>query len=297
MTRRRLFKALLAMSLVALLVPATSSARLLDGSSRGWRRIPPAPAPSWATPELHRQVVAAGAEGLALPSAAQADIPVSSLGFLGIRPGALMLLWSDGGSTLGLCTSNFVFRGAGGQYFIGTAGHCGQPGDEVDMVALPFGLVNIGTVVFSVAGSEDEPGNDFALVSISPSLNPWVSPSMAHWGGPTGVYTGSGPAPIVHSGWGLVVGTGGTPRAGLGTVWTDDPWYFLSVVVEGDSGSAANIAGGNAAGNITHRYVTIGDQGVTLAGGTSMTRILELTGGYQLQTCSLAIPWPLPGCP
>jgi hypothetical protein len=295
MNRRTLFTASLAMSLVALLVPGTSSAGLLDAASQRWRTIPTGPAPSWATPELHRQVVAAGPQGVALPSEAEADIPASSLAFLGIRPGGLMLLWSDGGSTLSLCTANFVFRNPStGQYAIGTAGHCGNVGDDVDMVALPFGLVNIGRVIFSTGDAGV--GDDFALVSIAPSLNPWVSPSMAHWGGPTGVYTGSGPAPIVHSGWGLVIGTGGTPRAGLGMEWTSDEWRFIGAIVFGDSGSAANVTpSGLAAGNITHISVDLGS--LSNSAGTSITKILQYAGSYQLQTCGLAIPWPLPGCP
>lgn len=289
MSRTRLFSAILAAIVVLVMAPATTSAGPLEASALRWRRLTPAPAPSWYTPEFHRRVAAAGPQGLAIPSTA--GIPVSSLGFLGIRPGQLLFLPD------GLCTSNFVFRNST-QYFIGTAGHCGKVGDEVDMLALPFGFVTLGRVVLSVTGPEDEPGNDFALISIDPELDPWVSPSMAHWGGPTGAYTGSGPAPIVHSGWGLGVGTGGTPRAGLGTVWTDDAWVFEGVVTFGDSGSAANTAAGLAAGNITHIFVGITrEYGVTLGGGTSMKRILELTGGYQLQTCSLAIPWPLPGCP
>ena len=292
MIRRTLFTTLAAVSLVALVVPGTASARLADVASRGWRTIPQRPAPAWATPDLHRQVVAAGAQGVALPSGAEADIPTSSLAFLGIRPGALMLIWSADGSTLSLCTSNFLFR-SGDQYAIGTAGHCGNVGDDVDMVALPFGLVNIGKIIFSTG--DRGVGDDFALASISPSLNPWVSPSMAHWGGPTGVYTGSGPAPIVHSGWGLVIGTGGTPRAGLGMEWTSDEWRFIGAIVFGDSGSAANVTpSGLAAGNITH--ISVDSRTLTTAAGTSIQKILQLAG-VPLATCASAIPWPLPGCP
>lgn len=275
-------------ALVTMMVaPAMSNAGLL-GTSIQWKTLK-APAPSWYTQALHRQVLAAGPRGVGLP--AQAAIPTSSLVFQGIRPGQLLII--EGGT---LCSSNFVFTN-GADFFIGTAGHCGEVGDQVTMLFLPAGLVDIGEVVLSVVGPEDEPGNDFALISIDPSLNQYVSPSMAYWGGPTGVFASDGPAVVQHAGWGLVVGTGGTPRVGLGTVWTNDPWFFEGVVSPGDSGSGANVLGGLAAGNITHIFISLGEHGPTLAAGTSMTKIMQILGPrYELATCS-AIPWPLPGCP
>ena len=266
-------------------VPSLSGAGLV-GEALQWRTLK-APAPSWYTPALHEQVLAAGTQGVPLP--ADADIPASSLAFLGIRPGQLLII--DGGT---LCTSNFVFTN-GGNFFIGTAGHCGNEGDQVTMLYLPGGLVDIGNIVYSTGDAGI--GHDFALISIKPALNGDVSPSMAHWGGPTGVYTGSGPEVVLHSGWGLVVGTGGTPRAGVGVEWTANEWRFEGVITPGDSGSAARVLGGQAAGNITHIAVDGGVFPPVFNAGTSMTKIMQLIGGtYQLATCS-AIPWPLPDCP
>ncbi len=237
-----------------------------------------APAPAWYTPELHARVMAAGAKGVAVP--ASVEIPMSSLAFLGIRPGAFIIV---GGGVL--CSTNFVFRN-GGNYAIGTAGHCGKVGQSVTMLALPRVLFNIGTITKSVDGG---PGNDFALISINPALNKLVSPSMAHWGGPVGKYTGpNAPLFVKHSGHGLVVGTGGTPRLGVGINWSPTLWQFAGAILFGDSGSAATSGNGKAVGNITH--IT-----APLNAGTSITRILQIAG-LPLATCGQS-PWPLYGCP
>lgn len=271
---------------VMLAAPAISNAGLLGGESITWRTLAE-PAPAWYTPELHRQVLAAGPRGVAIPDGV--TIPTSSLAFLGIRPGQLLII--EGGT---LCTSNFVFT-SGGNFFIGTAGHCGEVGDQVTMLYLPGGLVNIGNVVLSTGDAGI--GNDFALISINPALSGDVSPSMAHWGGPTGVYTGSAPAVVVHSGWGAVIGTGGTPRAGIGVDFEGPDWRFAGAITPGDSGSGATVFGGPAVGNITHIAVDSREFPPVFMTGTSIAKILQIAGGYTLATCPLAIPWPLPGCP
>lgn len=160
------------------------------------------------------------------------------------------------------------------------------------MIFLPSGLVNIGEIAYSTG--DGGVGNDFALIAINPALNQWISPSMAYWGGPTGAYGGSGPAVVQHAGWGLGVGTGGTPRVGLGIQWTPDEWVFEGVITPGDSGSGANVVGGLAAGNITH--ITVIGENLTIAAGTSIQKIQRLVG-VTLVTCGAAIPWPLAGCP
>ena len=289
--RSSILKSLVAVALiVVLVVPASAAAGLLDLGAIGapaWRAIK-APVPAWATLDLHQRVVAAGPQGIPIPQ--EANIPVSTLAFLGIRPGQLILIYGAGGS-ISLCTTNFVFGGPS-QYYIGTAGHCGNVGDEVDMIFLPNGIANIGRIVKSTG--DGGVGHDFALIEINPALNQWVSPSMAFWGGPSGAYAGSGPAVVEHVGWGLVVGTGGTPRVGLGIEWTNDEWVFEGVITFGDSGSGANVLHGVAAGNITH--IAVSTRTLTTAAGTSIQKILQLAG-VPLATCPTAIPWPLPGCP
>lgn len=121
---------------------------------------------------------------------------------------------------------------------------------------------------------------------------------MAYWGGPTGSYGGSGPAVVQHAGWGLVIGTGGTPRVGLGVEFGPDSWRFAGAITFGDSGSGANVVGGLAAGNITHIAVDTREFPPVFMAGTSIAKIRQIVGsGYRLATCGLAIPWPLPGCP
>ncbi|MFN2642571.1 MAG: hypothetical protein ABR548_11900 [Actinomycetota bacterium] len=297
-------------------------------------RLQPAPAPAWFTRSIADRVLSEGS--VALPAAAQGSINTSSVAFLGIRPGQLIIL--DDGKTTSLCTANFVFytgsappaglvtatssksavstkkpssgtarvKGGGStasSYYIGTAGHCGKAGTQVDMVFLPAGIAHIGQIVKSTGDPGDRIGaTDFALISIDPSFNQYVSPSMAYWGGPTGVYTppsNDAIAPVLHAGWGLVIGTGGTPRAGLAYKWNAGSEYrFEGAVTPGDSGSGAIVAGGLAAGNITHIAVDTRQSVPVWNGGTTMAAILQYLGtSYHLATCPTAIPWPLPGCP
>lgn len=266
------------LAFIASLVAALAAPAIAN-TSPALNAIPlSAPAPAWYTPELHEKVVAAGAKGVALPDTVA--IPASSLAFLGIRPGAFVIV---GGGTL--CSTNFVFRN-GANWAIGTAGHCGNVGATVTMLALPRVLFNIGTITKSVNGG---PGNDFALISINPALNFMVSPSMAHWGGPTSKWTGGVPLFVKHTGWGLGVGTGGTPRLGVGISWSNTLWLFAGVITFGDSGSGAISGNWKAVGNITHLLVD------GFNAGTSITRISQIAG-LPLATCGPS-PWPLYGCP
>ncbi len=73
---------------------------------------------------------------------------------------------------------NFVF-GDGDDYFIGTAGHCTQVGDQVTILAAPGVLMNIGTTVRSV---DNGIGDDFALVDVRTEMEQFVDPSMAYFG-------------------------------------------------------------------------------------------------------------------
>ncbi|MGH2728848.1 MAG: hypothetical protein ACRDKS_17890 [Actinomycetota bacterium] len=281
---RRFVVAILAVALVAVVAaPSVSGAGLLSGALQ-WKPLVSA-APSWYTTELHQKVLAANHRPVALPAGVSA--PTSSLAFLGIRPGQLLII--EGGT---LCTSNFVFTN-GSQFFIGTAGHCGGVGAQATMLYLPGGLVDIGTIVRSTGDAGI--GNDFALIAIDPSLSADVTGSMAYWGGPTGVYTGSGPAVVQHTGWGLVIGTGGTPRVGLGLTWTPNEWIFEGAITPGDSGSGAIVLGGLAAGNITHLAVNGGLFPPVFLPGTSMTKIMQYAAGTSLVTCP-ALPSPLIGC-
>lgn len=64
-------------------------------------------------------------------------------------------------------------------------------------------------------------GNDQAFIEIYPEMVQFVNPSMAIVAGPTAPGNPDWGDPVVHVGHGLVVGTGGTARAGVVT-WVYD---------------------------------------------------------------------------
>jgi hypothetical protein len=177
------------------------------------------------------------------------------------------------------CTMNFVFGSPGG-YSIGTAGHCGSAGEAVTLLTLAPGganpvLVELGTIQRSVDGGV---GNDFALVSIRPELQEWVSPTIAIVAGPCGSYGGAGPEAVFHYGHGLAVGTGGTPRAGLALTWQASAFGWSGLAAPGDSGSAVRVnTGMQAAGDLTHLVVDTNWLPSYIA-GTRMSRILQIAG-------------------
>jgi hypothetical protein len=222
--------------------------------------------PAWFSDELAARVDAANGAPVAAPN----DAPLP--GEIGIRPGSWMIAPAG-------CTMNFVF-GSPGSYSIGTAGHCGKAGEDVVLLTLAPGganpvLVELGTVQKSVDGGI---GNDFALVSIRPELQSWVSPTIAVVAGPCGSYTGSGPEPVFHYGHGLAVGTGGTPRAGLALKWESSAFGWSGAAAPGDSGSAVRVnTGMQAAGDLTHLVVDTTWLPSYIA-GTRMSRILQIAG-------------------
>lgn len=229
------------------------------------------PKPDWYTDDLHAKVVAAGKKGESVPIPDGVDYPTSGLAFTGIRPGAWIIAPAG-------CTTNFVF-GSAGNYSIGTAGHCAEVGDEVTLIAAPGVLMNIGKTVKSV---DNGIGNDFALIDIYPKMQQYVTPSMAYFGGPTSKGDPRFGDLVEHAGHGLVIGTGGTPRAGV-VVYRGsgenggDAFAWDGAAAPGDSGSSVREASGEAAGNLTH--LVIGGKYLpgTVA-GTSIDRMLRIAG-------------------
>lgn len=241
------------------------------------------PTPRWYTRRLHRRAVAAGPAGVPVPAGVR--LPDNALSVSGIRPGSWMIspAW---------CTLNFVFGSDSGPLYIGTAGHCTKVGDEVTMVEAPGVLVKIGTTVKS---RDNGVGDDFALIRIDKAMRDRVNPSMAVVGGPTGAREPAVGDAVFHVGHGALIGTGGTPRAGLVTysgpgerkgrafVWT-------GVAAPGDSGSGVRSIGGDAVGNLTHLLVDSSLLPGTVA-GTTMKRI-ERIARVPLLTAA-AVPDPL----
>ena len=266
--------------LITLVITTAASAATPElGSSPDWSSVDgavpyggghavplKAATPAWFTDELAARVDAANGAPVAAPT----DAPLP--GEIGIRPGSWMIAPAG-------CTMNFVF-GSPGSYSIGTAGHCGKAGEDVVLLTLAPGganpvLVELGTVQQSVDGGI---GNDFALVSIRPELQSWVSPTIAVVAGPCGSYTGSGPEPVFHYGHGLAVGSGGTPRAGLALKWESSAFGWSGAAAPGDSGSAVRVnTGMQAAGDLTHLVVDTTWLPSYIA-GTRMSRILQIAG-------------------
>lgn len=233
--------------------------------------------PSWYTDELDARVRAADGA----PVAAPPDAPLP--GEVGIRPGSWMI--SPAG-----CTMNFIFAKRGA-LAIGTAGHCvDERNQEVVLLTVAPGggnpvLVEVGKVLTM---RDEGIGDDFALVSIRPELEPWVSPTTAIVGGPCGQFGGSGVQTVGHYGHGVGIGTGGTPRAGIATVWKADAYGWDGAAIFGDSGSPVRVTDLRAAGNLTHLVVDPDFLPAFIA-GTRISRMLELASGYTLVDSSLCL--------
>lgn len=233
--------------------------------------------PAWYTPELAARVDAANGDPIAAPN--NAPLPSE----VGIRPGAWMVSPSG-------CTMNFIFK-KDGVYAIGTAGHCvDKIGQEVVLLTLAPGnknpvLVEVGKVL---KHHDNGIGDDFALVSIRPKLQPQVSPTTALIGGPCGRYAGFGPETVAHIGHGLAIGTGGTPRAGVALTWFKNSYGWDGAAIFGDSGSPVRVTDLNAAGNLTHLVVNNGFLPSFIA-GTRIQKIMKIADGYSLARSPLCV--------
>jgi hypothetical protein len=228
---------------------------------------------------------------------APVDAPLP--GEIGIRPGNMMI-------SPFICTMNFIFQ-KGSTLAIGTAGHCIDGNEPIVLLTLAPGgdnpvLVELGNVLLKRNGGI---GKDYALVEIPPALHSWVFPTQAVVGGPCGVYSQNSPQPVAHYGHGVGIGTGGTPRAGMGFSIADPPklirgldwdWDADSIVwagaaMPGDSGSGVRIGQLPAVSNLTHG-LGLGPDGIVpvpfLAWGTRVTTITS--SGWQLVNSMLCPP-------
>ncbi|HEX2087184.1 MAG TPA: hypothetical protein VHF89_15995 [Solirubrobacteraceae bacterium] len=246
--------------------------------------------PAWYDREAKRRVQR-DRDGV---TTAPVDAPLP--GEIGIRPGSWMVspYW---------CTMNFLFRKSG-TLAIGTAGHCLEGKEPVVLLTLAPGgsnpvLVQLGRVLLK---RDAGIGQDYGLVEIPPHLHSWAFPTMGVVGGPCGVYGGGDPQPVAHYGHGVGVGTGGTPRAGMGFELAQDPrivrgvdwdWDADSIVWAGlinggDSGSGVRIGQLPAVSNLTHGIGITGLEPSALAWGT---RVTTITGsGWTLVNSPLCPP-------
>ena len=223
---------------------------------------------------------------------APVDAPLP--GQIGIRPGNWMIspYW---------CTMNFIFQ-KGGTLAIGTAGHCVEGNEPVVVLTLAPSsenpvLVELGRVLLK---RDAGIGKDYALVEIPPHLHDWVFPTMPVVGGPCGVYTANDPQPVAHYGHGVAVGTGGTPRAGMGFAmedprlvrgtdwdWDADSIIWAGLINGGDSGSGVRIGTLPAVSNLTHGIGITGLEPSALAWGTRVSTITS--SGWQLVSSPLCV--------
>jgi hypothetical protein len=244
------------------------------------------PSPSWYTPQLHSNVLRAGANGVKV-AAEQLNTECPGVQEAGVSANGCIV------SPFG-CTANFIFAGNGSKY-IGTARHCVEDvGDPVVMQVDTLTIAEVGTVAKVTAGAcpEDEEtgpgchvGHDFALIKLySDVVQKWgVNPAMPV-GGPNGVYAGCDPQPVKFWGHGYGVAVAqGKPEGGLATNWRQDGYGFTGAGIFGDSGSGVVLADNRTAGNFTHLIVNTGDYPGSNLAGMRMTAILQLVGsGIQL---------------
>jgi hypothetical protein len=235
--------------------------------------------PAWFTTTFKKQVNKAGTKGKAKPSAGPSTTDVCP----GIDPNSPTPATSVvSAGTCEVypygCTANFVYSG-GGQYYIGTAGHCvDKVGQDVYMQVNSPGvgasIANVGTVSKFVNGGV---GNDYSVIAIRPGFT--VDPKLPQ-GGPQGIYTGCGPTAVLHYGHGYGVAVAqGKLEGGLATNWYDDGYGWTGVGAPGDSGSAVVTANGfQAAGDFTHLIVDLGAYPGSDLAGTRITKILAGTG-------------------
>jgi hypothetical protein len=226
-------------------------------------------------------------------TAAPVDAPLP--GEVGIRPGSWMI-------SPYLCTMNFIFQKSG-TLAIGTAGHCIDGNEPVVLLTLAPSsgvpvLVELGQVLLKRNAGI---GQDYALVEIPPEHHDWVFPTMGVVGGPCGVFAENTPQPVFHYGHGVGVGTGGTPRAGMGFALAEDPigvkgtdwdWDADSIVWAGlinggDSGSGVRVGTLPAVSNLTHGIGITGLEPSAIAWGTRVTTITS--GGWQLVNSPLCV--------
>lgn len=232
-------------------------------------------------------------------------------GCAGIRPGGWM--FNLEGGTVSWCTLAHVY---GTQ--ISTAGHCASNNQEITMIGV-VGDNELAPVLLDfgeVSESHDNGiGDDYALIDVYDKYEHLMTPTMCAWGGPflgtyenegtlvAGSWGGQGPSVdvnpdptlvegIVHYGHGMGIGTGGTPRAGVGASWGSDAFIFVGAIGPGDSGSGANTATTEAAGIITHIIVDpLMRDGVGVAAGTRATVVGTPTMGLPVGVpAPLAVP-------
>lgn len=275
---------------IAIVAALCGAGALLLGALGGGAAATPAtggavelrrPAPAWYTADLHRRVLAAGAEGVQV---SEEWLNTECPGFQQEGVSAAGCIVEPFG-----CTANFIFTDGSSDY-VGTARHCvGDKGSDVGRVVVmqvdTTTIAAVGEVAKHTSG-EGDVGQDFALVRIYPDVaEKWgVNPAIPLTGGPQGVYEGCTAQPVQHYGHGYGIAVAqGKPSAGLATNWHDDGYGWTGPAIFGDSGSPVVLADGRGAGNLTHLIVDTRDYLGSNVAGMRLTAILQFLGpGYSL---------------
>jgi hypothetical protein len=210
-----------------------------------------------------------------VPSAA----PVGTGSCPGVRPGGLVE------SEKGFCTFNFLFTGADGRRYIGTAGHCilgddafgGDAGEKSWTPGSgPVAKDSTGNRIGEFAYAVLQDPKDFSLIRLDDGVA--ANPAMCHFGGPTGVNSDRTSATVVleHSGNGVGVGDVLPARSAVAQGMPDpDHVYATGAVVPGDSGSGIISSDGRAVGVIVTTGLHTGSIGTSDvdAGSMGVTRL------------------------
>ena len=194
--------------------------------------------------------------------AAENPAPVGSGTCPGVRPGGRVV------TTIADCTLNFLFQAPDGTPYIGTAGHCVDPGQETTFkdsdsdgngriervwawgsgpVAMDSAGQRFGEFVYAV---KYDP-KDFALIRLDPGVQ--ASPEMCHFGAPRGVSTTTTDTmgAVVLRYYGNAAGVGDVaPARSAVALGTPDPdhIYAAGLALPGDSGAGVMTADGLAIG-------------------------------------------------
>jgi hypothetical protein len=196
----------------------------------------------------------------AVPVAVASDsAPVGPGPCPGVRPGGRVL------TSIGDCTLNFLFRAPDGTRYIGTAGHCVDPGPTSNEESNPDGRARIervwplgsgpvatdsdGQRIGEFAYAVVRPSKDFALIRLDPGVK--ASAEMCHFGTPHGLATTDFDSATVLHYYGSGEGVGDVAPArsavALGTP-NPDHIYAVGLAVPGDSGAGVMTADGLAIG-------------------------------------------------
>lgn len=208
---------------------------------------------------------------LAVPAAAPFGLDTACPG---VRPGAAAF------TDLGMCSFNFMWLGAGGTRYMGTAGHCILGGGEqawapgTGPVVRDSSGERVGEFAYAVLASP----RDFALVRLDAGVG--ASPQMCHFGGPTGVNADRTtlPLPVVlhQYGQGTVISdlVPGRSLVALGMP-SSDHVFAQGLVLPGDSGSGVISADGRAVGVVVTTGAHLGGLGLggVDAGLAGLTRL------------------------